>query len=174
MTSTPTPNSNHPYKLPPLSCQWQHGMGTCDNMYQYLLFMASNGAVSYDSCLVNHDEAHIKNTYQHMYSQKETNVSISFEPKSSCSTGSQSNNSGLYYSYYAQLLRFYKDNGNCHLMNQPCPGLSQGGKYQSFWIFREIIQSFSVSQEKEGLSAASIRKGMGAFNLAINMQNQMI
>ena len=171
MTSTPTPNSSHAYKVPPLLCQWQHGMGPCDTMYKYLWFMASNGAVPYDASLVNHDETHIKNTYHHLYSQKETNGSISFEPKSSCS---QSNSSGLYYGYYAQLLRFYKSNGYDHLMNQRCPGLSQGGKYQCPWVFREIIQSFSVFQEKGGLSAASIRKGMGAFNLAISMQNQMI
>ena len=170
MTS-PKPSSSS-YEAPSKEERWQHNMGVCPTLYKYLLFMATNGTEKYSPSDVNHDIPHIKATFNNLCSQKETNHSVSFELKSK--TNKEERYNGLYYGYYNQLREYYRNNGYSTLIDLPCPGLNQDGRYRCPWIFREIIQAFSVNQEVKGLSASSIRKSMGAFNVGIKSQNQII
>ena len=134
--------------------------------------MASNGTIQYHSSLLNDDMNFVRTTYDNLLSLKQTNGSVSFEPKNT--TEKSCNYNGTYYLYYRQIITFYRENDFAHLCQLPCPGLSQGNRYVCPWVFRGLAQMFSANQEKKGLSVSSIRKSMVAFNFAINMQNQMI
>ena len=77
----PTQDNTVAYKVPPQPALWNHSMGVCDSFFKYLLFMASNGTIPYHPSLLNHDMNFVRTTYANLLSLKQTNGSVSFEPR---------------------------------------------------------------------------------------------